>query len=289
RFSIDLKSRLNIDKELIQQVVALKKPVILELNHETRSAHWGSLLKPSKQYKETKVLRDFASANNISGFLIAELFVDDDNTFLQFNPNVGPNLPCYISQLKGDSNLIIGLGIPPYGILIKNTCAYNFAELNSIVDFYYVESRRINPCLPDVFNGVVPVGKTEHGTNYYLGLEEISEILSETQIDKKKLVYVLQFGPYEKDVPKMKSYHHVCTNQYNCSTWCIENTKNFFSKGVFVRKQNAGCSIAYFELDDIQNECGCGAFIGVKNIVAGYRGGEMQPCAKFDVKSSTLI
>ncbi|XP_025406091.1 uncharacterized protein LOC112680269 [Sipha flava] len=122
RFSIDLKSRLNIDKELIQQVVALKKPVILELNHETRSAHWGSLLKPSKQYKETKVLRDFASANNISGFLIAELFVDDDNTFLQFNPNVGPNLPCYISQLKGDSNLIIGLGIPPYGILIKNTC-----------------------------------------------------------------------------------------------------------------------------------------------------------------------
>jgi hypothetical protein len=51
--------------------------------------------------------------------------------------------------------------------------AFNFAELNSIVDFYHVDSWGMNPCLPGVYNGVVPVGKTEHGTNYLLGLVTI--------------------------------------------------------------------------------------------------------------------
>jgi hypothetical protein len=55
-----------------------------------------------------------------------------------------------------------------------------------------------------------------------------------------------------------------------------------------VRQQNAGCSIIFVEYDDIQNECGCGAFIGTQNIVAGFRGGAVKPCKKFDVQSSTL-
>lgn len=39
----------------------------------------------------------------------------------------------------------------------------------------------------------------------------------------------------------------------------------------------------YIQVDDVNNACGCGSFIGFKNIVAGYNGGSVLPCPKFDV------
>jgi len=40
------------------------------------------------------------------------------------------------------------------------------------------------------------------------------------------------------------------------------------------------------DLDDINNDCGCAsAFIGFKNIIAGFHGGAQIPCSKFDVQS----
>jgi hypothetical protein len=65
---------LNLFSELIQQVVALKKPVILDINHDLNYKYWVSVLKPNKQYNDTKVLRDFALAHNISGFIIGDAY-----------------------------------------------------------------------------------------------------------------------------------------------------------------------------------------------------------------------
>lgn len=41
----------------------------------------------------------------------------------KFNKDVGPNLQYYIKQLKGNSNLVIGLAIPSYPNLIKSKCS----------------------------------------------------------------------------------------------------------------------------------------------------------------------
>lgn len=56
-----------------------------------------------------------------------------------------------------------------------------------------------------------------------------------------------------------------------------------------MREQNALCNIKYIEFDDIKNECGCGNFIGLRNVAAGYRNGKVTRCTKFDVKKSCLI
>lgn len=54
--------------------MALKKPVILQISHEEGYSYFSSLLKPNKQYEQTKVLREFAVSNNLSGILIGNTY-----------------------------------------------------------------------------------------------------------------------------------------------------------------------------------------------------------------------
>ena len=53
----------------------------------------------------------------------------------------------------------------------------------------------------------VSLTSCKHVINY--SQQEISEILSETQVDKTKLIYSLELWPYEKDSLDDKSYHQV--------------------------------------------------------------------------------
>lgn len=56
-------------------------------------------------------------------------------------------------------------------------------------------------------------------------------------------------------------------------------------QGAYAKKESAGIVIRYVQLDDSQNRCGCGQFIGFRNILAGYSGRSRIPCQKFDVQS----
>lgn len=57
-------------------------------------------------------------------------------------------------------------------------------------------------------------------------------------------------------------------------------------QGKFALEQDSGLIVRDMDLDDIKNDCGCSsAFAGFKNIVAGFRGGSVIPCKKFDVQS----
>lgn len=51
---------------------------------------------------------------------------------------------------------------------------FKYEELNAMVDFYNVETYALNACKPEIFNGIVPIGKTEYGPKYYLGMVKIT-------------------------------------------------------------------------------------------------------------------
>jgi len=58
-------------------------------------------------------------------------------------------------------------------------------------------------------------------------------------------------------------------------------------KGKYFQDLPAGIQVAGLDWDDYQNTCKCeSAFNGFYNILAGYRGGTVIPCAMFDVQST---
>lgn len=59
-------------------------------------------------------------------------------------------------------------------------------------------------------------------------------------------------------------------------------------KAKFVKNEKCGVIVKWINLDDTKDACGCGPFIGFNNIVAGYKGGNIIPCEKFDIQANFL-
>ena len=60
----------------------------------------------------------------------------------------------------------------------------------------------------------------------------------------------------------------------------------FVFKGKYIHDQSAGIKVSGLDWDDYINSCKCkSAFNGFYNVYAGYTGGTVQQCAKFDVQS----
>lgn len=59
----------------------------------------------------------------------------------------------------------------------------------------------------------------------------------------------------------------------------------FCFKGKYIHNQKYGVAVKWIELDDNNNDRGCGPFIGFLNIVAGFNDDPQLPCSKFDIAS----
>ncbi|XP_060852996.1 uncharacterized protein LOC132930904 [Rhopalosiphum padi] len=285
RFSINEFSIINIDEALLKSVTDLNKPVILTISREQLYLDWIKILKPDGNAKDTKVLCDFALKHNVQGYILNS--ITPQCIFRSFNENVGKYIIPYIKQLKQcGPDLIIGVTVEAIPSSIKNPCMYNFEELNDLVDFYEVQTFKLNECVPNLYNGRTPITKSEHGANYLYGMEEVALYLKESKICLTKLTYNIEMYPVYNDQTSYTSYKKVCKGEFDCSTYCVQTTKNFYDKGKFLHDQNSGIIVMILDLDDINNDCDCtSAFIGFKNIIAGFTGGSHIPCAKFDIQS----
>ncbi|XP_003246661.1 uncharacterized protein LOC100574284 isoform X1 [Acyrthosiphon pisum] len=287
RFSINQLSVIDVDKTFLKLVTDLNKPVIVTLSREGFYTDWGIILGPDGNAKDAKVLCDFAKENKIAGYLLEGL--TPECLYRPFNDKIAQYIIPYIKQLSECScpGFIIGVAVDAHGSSIKNPCMYNFAAMNDFVTFYEIKTYLLNGCDPSIYNGITPITKFDHGAKYLYGMEEVASILKESKICLTKIVYDIEMYPVDPASETFTSYSQVCKGEFNCSSWCIQTTNNFFDKGKFALEQDSGIIVKFVDLDDIKNECACSSsFIGFKNIIAGFRGGSQITCAKYDVQST---
>lgn len=285
RFSIDKLSVINVDEVSLKAVVDLNKPVLLALDREDAYTDWGIILGPDGNAKDAKVLCDFATKNNVSGFIVENLTPRCE--FIPFDEKVGKFIIPYIKQLKCNPDFIIGVAVNAYPSSIKCKCMYNFVELNDLVTFYDKRTTTLNACNNKIYNGQTPITKVDHDDNYMLGMEEVASFLKESEICLTKIAYDIELIAVDiNNKLPYNTYLQVCRGGLNMSSSCVQTTTNYYDKGKFALEQDSGLIVKDMDLDDIKNDCGCSsAFAGFKNIVAGFRGGSVIPCKKFDVQS----
>ncbi|XP_025194922.1 uncharacterized protein LOC112594380 [Melanaphis sacchari] len=287
RFKINELSIIDVDEELLKNVTDTNKPVIVRLFRTNFYDDWSKVLSSNGNSKEAKILCDFAKKNKIKGYLIKSIAPHETTGYFAFNENIGKYIIPYIKQLK-ECNLIIGVTINTAPSLIQNLCVYNYDELNGIVDFYEVDTYFMNKCNPNLYNGRTPITKSEHGPNYLYGMEEVASYIKKSKISQDKLAFAVELYPANNNSTYFSSYTQVCTGQFDNSSWCVQTSRNLYDKGKFVRKLNGGILIEYLEFDDINNDCGCNStFNGFKNIIGGFKSGQLSPCQNFDVQSTS--
>ncbi|XP_060852032.1 uncharacterized protein LOC132930276 [Rhopalosiphum padi] len=283
RFSINLYSEVDCDDVLLKSVTDLNKPVIVTLSRDNDYPDWSKILTPDGNADDTKVLCDFASSHNVAGYLLYSI-APDTSTY-GFDEKVGKNIIPYIKQLK-KCGLIIGVSIYAVPSSIINPCVYNYDELNTIVDFYKIETYALNSCDPNFYNGMTPISQTDHGPHYYYGMEEVVSYLKESKISLTKLTFIIEIYPLNNDATTYTSYAQVCSGQFDNSTWCVQTSLDLYHKGKFAHDQKSGIIVMMMDLDDVNNDCGCTAeFNGFKNIIAGFTSGSTSPCKHFDVQT----
>ncbi|XP_060873488.1 uncharacterized protein LOC132947255 [Metopolophium dirhodum] len=286
RFTINKLSVIDVDKTFLKTVTALNKPVIVTISREGLYGDWAIILGPDGNAQDVKVLCDFAKENKIAGYLIEGL--TPDCLYTPFNEKIAKYIIPYIKQLSQCSaGFIIGVAVDAHGSSIKNPCMNNFAAMNDLVTFYEITTYMLNQCNPTRYNGGTSITKVDHGANYLYGMEEVSSFLKESKICLTKIVYDIEMFPLNPGATTYTSYSQVCKGEFNCSSWCVQTTTNFYDKGKFVLEQDSGIVVKFVDLDDVKNECGCkSTFIGLKNIIAGFRNGSPIPCATYDVQST---
>ncbi|KAE9522554.1 hypothetical protein AGLY_017047, partial [Aphis glycines] len=165
---------------------------------------------------------------------------------------------------------------------------YNFKELNKVVTFYNIGTTELNDCHPELYNGETPITKSAPGINYLYGLEEVIENLKNTEICFNKLSLEIPIMPTEIVNNTYPTCSQMCSEgKFDNSTWCVQNSQNYYDKGQFFRKQNIGVMVTGMDWDDYLNSCKCqSAFNGFYNVLAGYTDSEVIPCPKFDIQST---
>ncbi|KAF0704749.1 Uncharacterized protein FWK35_00033297, partial [Aphis craccivora] len=165
---INQESTIDIDEKLLKSVTDLKKPVIVAFERTERYSDWSAILGEEGNADETKMLCDFAKKHKIQGYDISYLAPDYNEGV---DKNVAKNIIPYIKQLKELCPfLIIGVSISPVPETLNNKDVYNFEELNKVLTYFDVDATKLNYCNPKLYNGLVPITKSEPGDNYLYGL-----------------------------------------------------------------------------------------------------------------------
>jgi len=283
RFSVNKYSIIDVDDALLKSITDLNKPVIVTLKRDNGYPDWSNILTPDGNDNETKILCDFASSHNVTGYVLYS--IAPGSRFYGLNETVGKYIIPYIKQLK-KCGLVIGVSVYPAPSSMKNPCVYNYDELNSIVDFYEIQTFALNSCNPNIYNGRSPISTSEHGPNYCYGMDEVVSYLNETKISFTKVVFDIEMYPINNNSTTYSSYAQVCSGTFDNSSWCVQTSMDFYNKGKFAHDLNVGIIVAIMDLDDVNNDCGCTKpFNGFENVYAGFTDNSTSPCKNFDVQS----
>ncbi|CAH1735939.1 unnamed protein product [Aphis gossypii] len=285
RARIDENSVLKVDEEYLKSLTELNKPVIVTLSRGNLFSGWVKVLTPDGNTKETNMLCEFAKKHKIQGYILKSLTPQPNE---KYNEDVGKYIISYLKQLNCCPDLIIGVAVDPHFLsVLTNERLLNFCEMNDLVTFYYIQTFRLNYCDPKLYNGLTPIGKSNPNApkNLFI-MEDVVTYLKESKIDFTKVSFVVDIIPDDINAKVFSSYSQVCKGKFDCSTWCVQTTKNLYDKGKYVKDLQCGIMVMILDLDDIQNDCECDSpFFGFKNVIAGFTGGSHTPCQKFDVQS----
>lgn len=285
-FTINNMSCITCDLNVLKSLTSIK-PVILELNRENGYNEWLHVLKPENFDKDVLALMYFAIENNVQGYNIKSLFPVAETDLL--NADVAKNIIPYIQQLKTIENFIIGINIDVHESTLTNPSVFDFVKLNDIVDYYEMDTFGLNTCNNKLYNGLTPLHNINNGSSCLISMEEATNNIKTTECNLEMLYYIVELHPVMTgDKRQFFSYNEVCTGT-NFDAWCIENTNELFEKGKYVKEQKSGINVKYLNLDNTEDVCGCGTFVGLKNICAGFNGQPQQPCPKFDVQCAPIL
>ncbi|KAE9521536.1 hypothetical protein AGLY_018062 [Aphis glycines] len=260
---------------ILDSVTALNKPVIVSVERREYYSGWSAVLTKDGNAEDTQVLCDFAKQHNITGYELFTYVPSDDE---DVDKNITINMIPYIKQLKKMCPfLIISLLIPAIPECLSNKDLYNFKELNKVVTFYSIGTSELNECDPELYNGETPITKSAPGINYLYGLEEVIENLKNTEICFNKLSLEIPIMPTEIVNNTYPPYSQMCSEgKFDNSTWCVQNSQNYYDKGQFFRNQSIGVKVIGMDWDDYLNSCKCqSAFNGFYNVLAGYTDSEL--------------
>jgi len=273
-----ISSNLKVLKEL-----TCLKPVLLSITRNDFGDYdaWVKLLNSDSYIEDAKWLTKFALENNLSGYVFHNLAPQNSNQ--THNVNVSINMIPYLEQVKCGNNLSIVLGVEPHAPFILNPEVYNFEALNKIVDTYAIDLTGLNCCNPKLYNGRNPLRSRKPGENYLFSIEDVTKFLSKSNIGHNNIYYMIDYVPQDTD-ENVSTYSLICLGCYDKNTMCAENTGELYEKAAYIKSLGYGIFVADIEMDDYNNACSCGEFIGLKNILSGFHGGAKIPCAKFDVE-----